>query len=94
MTPAEFARALGVGRAAVSKIEANLTKTLQLDTALKIQRLTRVSASWLRTGRGAVMYSESKDEQVTRIIAKLETLPQEARDKTEADIDYILSLLQ
>jgi transcriptional regulator with XRE-family HTH domain len=92
LSPSEFAKELGIGRAAISKIESNMTKTINLDTALAIQNLTGVSAYWIRTGKGPMEHSSLKDEQIARIAAKLADLPDDAKDKIESDIDYIASL--
>lgn len=88
----DFADAIGVGKAAMSKIESGQTKTLNLDTALGIQKLTGVSAAWLRTGKGPIEQSSIYDAQIARIAEKLLKLPQEDRDKIEGDVDYITSL--
>lgn len=94
MKPVEFARALKLGRAAISKIEKNQTKTIKLETALAIQNLTGVSASWVLTGKGAIKSTQIRDEQIARIAKKLEGLPDQSRDKIESDVDFLGSLNQ
>lgn len=50
MSPAQFSRALGISKSAVSQIESGDTKSLALDTALKVQAITGYRAEWLRDG--------------------------------------------
>lgn len=50
MRPAEFARALGVSKAAMSLIENGTTKALKHDTALAVQRVTGYRAEWINNG--------------------------------------------
>lgn len=52
VTPARFAAAIGVSKAAMSLILSGTTKTLKHDTALAIERVTGYRAEWINTGRG------------------------------------------
>ena len=92
MNAAEFSRALKLGRAAISKMEKNQTKTIKLETALAIQKVAGVSASWVLTGTEPVMHTQVRDEQIARIAEKLASLPSQSRDKIESDIDFLTSL--
>lgn len=50
MTPAAFARAIVVSKAAMTLIENGTTKTLKHETALAIQRKTGYRAEWVNHG--------------------------------------------
>lgn len=92
LNQSELAKQCGVGRAAISKIESGLSKGMSLDTAVAIQRVTGVSAAWIRTGKGNMRDTVVRDEQIARIADKLATLPPRVRDKIEADVDFLNGL--
>ena len=52
LKPLQFAKATGVSSGAVTHWLDGATKSLNAETALRIQDVTGYSASWLITGRG------------------------------------------
>jgi DNA-binding Xre family transcriptional regulator len=50
MRPADFARAVGISKAAMTLIKNGTTKTLKHETALAIQRVTGFRAEWVNNG--------------------------------------------
>lgn len=92
LSQAEIARRVGVGRAAINKVEQGLTKTLSLQTALSIEKNFGISSEWLLTGRGSIERTTVRDSQVIGLVSKIEQLPDEMRQKVEAEIDFLLSL--
>lgn len=91
-SPSELAGKAGIGRAAISKIESGKTKSMELKTAVAYQRLCGVSVEWLLTGKGPMLNLQVKDENLARLVSKLDSLPPGALEKIESDIDYIASL--
>lgn len=71
MTPAEFSRAIGVTKAALSLIEDGTTKTLRHKTALEIQRVTGYRDEWVNTGATPKKVSEKNVEPGPAIRAKV-----------------------
>jgi transcriptional regulator with XRE-family HTH domain len=96
LTQSELARAVRVSPSAINQIEKGGTKSLKAPTALAIERVTGISAEWLMSGVGDPSSGSampgSRDEQLRRILEKLEQLPQEHRDKVEAEVRFLASL--
>ena len=93
MKQAELARALGVSRNAISKIETGKTLELTSTTAAKMERVTGFSSEWLVFGRGKQKRKRSSaDTDVDKIYDELMKLPAAHRAKIEAEIDFLLSL--
>lgn len=50
MKPAQFAKAIGISKAAMSLIDGGTTKTLKHETALAMQRVSGYRAEWINNG--------------------------------------------
>lgn len=92
LTQTQLADACKIGRAAINKIESGLSKSMNLGTAIAIQDATGFSAYWLQTGKGPELALNLKDDQVARIASKLDSLPENIRNKIEREIDFFHDL--
>lgn len=66
----EFARRLGVTPAYISKLRKSPEAVPSDRTIMDICREYNVNERWLRTGEGEMFNELSRDEQITRFVAK------------------------
>lgn len=62
LTPAEFARRVGVTQPAIWKIETGQTKALKATTAMAMEAATGFCARWLSDGVGPKLCAEAANE--------------------------------
>jgi transcriptional regulator with XRE-family HTH domain len=91
--PAHFAKAIGVGRASVSKWLGGGTKKIDADHVFAIENRYGVSARWITTGKGPRFVKTPPDDDggaISRAIETMEKLSPEAQDAVAKMLDEII----
>ena len=70
LTQDEFGERLGVGRSAISNIEAG-ARGVTGQLRLAVCREFRVSEDWLRTGEGDMFVEVDEDDEITRFMGDI-----------------------
>lgn len=70
LTQDRFGERLGVGRSAISNIEAG-SRGVTDQLRLAVCREFRVSEEWIRTGEGEMFVEPDEDEEITRFMGDI-----------------------
>lgn len=89
MNASDFAKAIGLSKGSMSKLENGSIRSIKMGTALKIENLSGYRAYWVASGEGPETGSSPDIEKLAQAI---ESLPPEHRAKIEAEIEFLLSL--
>ena len=89
MNASDFAKAIGLSKGSMSKLENGSILSIKMGTALKIEDLTGYRAYWVASGEGL---EKGGDPEIEKLAQSIEALPPEHRAKIEAEIDFLLSL--